>query len=115
MWFPQDLVGETEHFLKKWQLGGNKELLNNFVKFIDKQGKRLSKENVSRVRKLEVSRRKDIERRQNQSLCMHEVIHSNSLGKSQCLGNSSFLKGSRKQSYYPESKVYTESFIYDKL
>jgi len=37
MWFPQNLVGELEHFLKKEQVAqGNKKFLNNLVKFITK-------------------------------------------------------------------------------
>ena len=37
MWFPQNLVGELEHFLKKEQVAqGNKKFLNNLVKFVSK-------------------------------------------------------------------------------
>ena len=44
MWFSQNLVGEVEHFLKKEQVGqGNKKLLSNLVKFIDKYTASLSK------------------------------------------------------------------------
>jgi hypothetical protein len=36
-WFPQNLVGEVELFLKKHQVGyGNKEFTSSLVKFIDK-------------------------------------------------------------------------------
>jgi hypothetical protein len=36
-WFPQNLVGEVEHFLKKEQVAqGNKHFLSNLVKFISK-------------------------------------------------------------------------------
>lgn len=36
-WYPQQLVGEVEHFLKKGQVGhGNKEFTANLIKFIDK-------------------------------------------------------------------------------
>lgn len=36
-WYPQQLVGEVEHFLKKNQVGhGNKDFTANLIKFIDK-------------------------------------------------------------------------------
>lgn len=36
-WFPQNLIGEVENFLKKQQIAqGNKSFLNNLVKFISK-------------------------------------------------------------------------------
>ena len=36
-WYPQQLVGEVQHFLKKAQVGhGNKEFTTNLIKFIDK-------------------------------------------------------------------------------
>lgn len=39
-WFPQNLIGEVELFLKKEQVAqGNKEFLNNLVKFIDRYHK----------------------------------------------------------------------------
>jgi hypothetical protein len=36
-WYPQQLVGEVEHFLKKSQVGhGNKEFTASLIKFIEK-------------------------------------------------------------------------------
>ena len=41
-WFPQNLIGEVELFLKKEQLAqGNKKFLDNFVKFIDSYSKQV--------------------------------------------------------------------------
>ena len=48
MWFPQNLVGEVEHFLKKEQVAqGNKKFLNNLVKFINKCTTSLNKSKTS--------------------------------------------------------------------
>ena len=117
MWFQQDIIGETEHFLKKWQLGGNKDYVDSMVKFIQKQLKRTAKETTSRLKKDELSRRKDQELRHNRSLGIHSMaVPNRSLGKSQQLNNSAFLRGSRRYSQlHGDSKRVTESFLYDKL
>ena len=119
MWFSQDLIGETEFFLKKWQLSGNQQFVSGMVKFIDKQIKRSLKDSQSRSRYSETSKSR-IQRKQNQSMCMHSVVQSRSLGRSQPLSNSSYiktnqLKGSRRQSLKPESVKYTDSSTYDRL
>lgn len=44
-WFPQNVVGEVEFFLKKHQIGyGNKDFTSSLVKFIDKISEKSSKE-----------------------------------------------------------------------
>lgn len=48
MWFPQNLVGEVEHFLKKEQIAqGNKKFTNNLVKFISKYSNSIVKSKAS--------------------------------------------------------------------
>lgn len=48
-WYPQQLVGEVEHFLKKNQVGhGNKEYTSNLIKFIDKLIEKSKEESKSR-------------------------------------------------------------------
>lgn len=47
-WVSQNLIGEVEVFLKKEQIGyGNKEFLNNLVKFINKFNKEKKKEKTN--------------------------------------------------------------------
>lgn len=48
MWFPQNLVGEVEHFLKKEQVAqGNKKFASNLVKFISKYSSSVGKSKVT--------------------------------------------------------------------
>lgn len=50
-WFPQNLVGEVELFLKKHQVGyGNKEFTSNLVKLIDKISEKSTKEADARIK-----------------------------------------------------------------
>ena len=47
-WFPQNLVGEVQHFLKKQQIAqGNRSFLNNLVKFISKYTASVSKNSTT--------------------------------------------------------------------
>ncbi len=116
-WYPDNLIGEVEHFLKVQQLGyGNKEFVNQLVKFIHKYNERTSKEVQKKANKLCSSRIKDIERKHNHSINVYDIRDS-SMKRTQNLGYSLSRKTANMafSRNLHDSKVYTESFICDKL
>jgi hypothetical protein len=59
-WYPHQLVGEVDHFLKKHQLGyGNKEFTSNLVKFIERINEKVKEENKPKASIGSHSRPKD--------------------------------------------------------
>lgn len=59
-WYPQQLVGEVQHFLKKSQVGyGNKQFTVNLVKFIEKINEKSVKEDTKTKPAFSCSKQKD--------------------------------------------------------
>ena len=61
-WYPQQLVGEVDLFLKKNQVGyGNKDFTSNLVKFVERSNERATKESDLKIKGIHsVSKTKEI-------------------------------------------------------
>jgi hypothetical protein len=73
-WYPRELIGETEQFLKGQAIGyNNKEFVHELVKFIKMNCIRAAKQAEDKLSKRHESQVKEVERRLNHSLNFKEV------------------------------------------
>lgn len=109
-WFSQNLVGEVESFLKKWQIGfHNKDFVNSLVKFIDQYKKNAEKQTSLAKEKAAKSmhKKRDSKHHITSSDFYLDISASNKSRVENSLKKSILLNKYKKKT----NKTYTESLF----